>query len=219
MLVSIKSPVAAISAFSASFALAALLAVGSASAARAQGMGGQPPGGMSPPNAGDMGMGATAPTVGAHEAGDLAAGDRSFVLAAGRGGLAEVELGKLAVERAASPEVKAFGQKMVDDHSQADDRLRQVAAAKGLSLPSALDRQARGDRDRLAKLSGGEFDRAYIAMMVKDHTEDVAAFNHAANTGVDVEVRNFAAATLPVVKEHLSMARDLQAKVDKTAAR
>ena len=195
-------------------AICVLAAVLAAAPAFGQGMG-QPRGGMTPPNAGDLPPGGpTAPMDNPNTPGDLHAADRSFVMAAARGGVEEVELGKLAIDKAANADVKAFGQRMVDDHSKANDQLRQVVSGKGVTMPSSLDRKGHSDYDRLAKLSGAEFDHAYVNMMVKDHVEDVADFNHAAQNAGDPDVRRFASSTLPTLQEHLRMAKDLQGKVD-----
>jgi putative membrane protein len=148
------------------------------------------------------------------EGGELRGGDREFMMDAARGGMAEVELGKLAVSKGSSPEIKRFGQKMVDDHSRANDKLRQVAAAKRVTLPSGLDRATRSEIERLEKMPGDRFDRAYADLMVKDHKKDVAAFDREAKrAGADPAVRDFASSTLPVVQDHLSMVQDLQARM------
>src|SRR6202035_3919073 len=92
--------------------------------------------------------------------------DRKFLIDAARGGMLEVQAGQLAVERAASPDVKAFGQRMVDDHGKANERLKQVATQYGVALPSDLTKSQKATLDRLSKLSGPEFDKAYIQDMV-----------------------------------------------------
>jgi putative membrane protein len=135
--------------------------------------------------------------------------DQAFVKKAVVGGLAEVQLGKLAVERAASPDVKQFGQRMVDDHDQANQALMAVVEPKGLAVPTALDRQHRQAADRLAKLHGPAFDRAYMQAMVKDHETDVKLFRTEAQQGQDPELKRWAANTLPTLEEHLTMARNL----------
>jgi putative membrane protein len=162
-----------------------------------------------PSNAGDMSP-AMAPT---DDAGDHLRGpDRDFAMDAARGGMAEVELGKLAVAKATNPDVRNFGQRMIDDHGKANDQLRQVASDRGLALPSDLDRKSRDEMRRLDKLSGPQFDRAYVDMMVKDHVKDVADFQREARRG-DSPVQRFASSTLPTLQEHLSMAKDLQTRV------
>jgi putative membrane protein len=189
-----------------SFAVGFLLCAG---ALFGQGMGQPSAVPQAPPNAGDMPNGPMAP-MDNPAAGDLHERDRSFVQSAAQGGKEEVELGKLAVDHAANPGVKAFGQRMVADHSRANDQLRQLVASKGMPLPDRLDRKSRADYDHLAKLSGPEFDRAYVRMMVKDHEEDVAEFNRAARDAADPDIRHFASATLPTLNDHLRMARSLQ---------
>jgi putative membrane protein len=135
--------------------------------------------------------------------------DQAFVKKAAAGGLAEVQLGKLAVERAASPDVKQFGQRLVEEHDKANRELMAVVEPKGIAVPTALDRQHRQAAERLAKLQGPAFDRAYIQAMVKDHEADVRLFRTEAQQGKDPELKRWAATTLPTLEEHLSMARNL----------
>lgn len=149
----------------------------------------------------------------AADQGTVPPADRSFVMEAAQGGQAEVELGKLAVGKAVNSDVKSFGQKMVDDHSKANDKLRQVAAEKGLSLPSDLDQKSRAEYNHLEKLSGAAFDRAYVKLMVKDHVKDLADFQRESQKAADPAIRQFVTETLPTLQEHLSMAKDLQSKV------
>ena len=142
--------------------------------------------------------------------------DRNFVMEAAMGGMAEVELGKLATQKATSDAVKQFGQKMVDDHSAANSELTQLAAAKGLTLPTELDAKHRADITRLSKLSGAAFDGAYSKAMLDDHVKDVAAFEKESTSGTDPEVKAFATKTLPTLKQHLEMARSLNGQSSKT---
>ncbi|HEU5321264.1 MAG TPA: DUF4142 domain-containing protein [Methylomirabilota bacterium] len=138
--------------------------------------------------------------------------DRPFVAEAAAGNLAEVELGRLAAQRAAADAVRQFGARMVRDHSQAQSQLTQLAAAKGVSLPAELDAERRTTYERLAALAGPRFDEAYMGEMVADHTKDVAAFEGAAQTAPDADVRAWAAQTLPVLREHLRLAEQLHAR-------
>ena len=103
--------------------------------------------------------------------------DKHFVTAALRGGMAEVELGKLAVEKGSSDDVKQFGQKMVTDHTQLGDEMKQVAQQVGATQPSALSASDQALEAKLKMLSGNAFDRAYIQAMVKDHETDLGDFN------------------------------------------
>jgi putative membrane protein len=134
--------------------------------------------------------------------------DSTFVTKAAKGGMAEVELGKLAAEKGTSDQVKQFGQRMVTDHSKANDELKAVAQSKSLTLPTALDPKDKALHDRLAKMSGAAFDRAYMQAMLADHQKDVREFRMEANSGQDPDVKAFAAKTLPTLEEHLKMARD-----------
>ena len=142
--------------------------------------------------------------------------DTTFVKKAARGGLAEVELGKLATEKASSEDVKKFGQRMVDDHSKANDQLKQVASEEHITLPEGLSAKVKASTDRLEKLSGEQFDRAYMRDMVKDHKQDVAEFEHASKSAHDPAVKSFATQTLPTLQDHLKEAERI-APTQKTA--
>jgi putative membrane protein len=139
--------------------------------------------------------------------GSLAASDRRFIETAARGGMAEVELGRLAAEKAQSPEVKAFGQMMVDDHSKANDELKTLASQKGVTLPTDTDAAHKATKDRLDKLSGDQFDQAFMKEMLKDHKKDVAEFKRAAKTGKDDDVKEWAAKKVPTLEQHLQHAQ------------
>jgi len=152
------------------------------------------------------------PAAGA-ASGNLAAADTKFVHEAAAGGMAEVELGKLAADKATSPDVKAFGQRMVDDHSKANDELKAYASQKGITLPSSPDPAHKSTQDRLSKLSGAAFDKAYMQDMVKDHDKDVAAFKHASTSAADADLKAWAAKTLPTLQEHQTQAKAINAKL------
>jgi putative membrane protein len=177
--------------------------------------GAQPPQG-SPSNPGaPKGPAMSGPGAG----GEVAAPDKSFLQAAAHGNLAEVELGRLAADKATSADVKAFAQKMVDDHGKANDRLKQVASSVNVVLPSGLTSHDKSEKARLEKLSGADFDREYVKLMVKDHEKDVAEFaKEAKREMAPGGVKNFAAATLPTLQDHLKMAQELSGKVATGAA-
>jgi len=137
----------------------------------------------------------------------LSASDKAFMDKAAQGGMAEVELGQLATQKGQSEQVKQFGQKMVDDHTKANDQLKQVASQVGVTLPTGLDAKDEATKDKLSKLSGTQFDKAYMKDMVNDHKVDVAEFQKEAQNGKDPAVKNFAQQTLPVLQEHLQMAQ------------
>jgi putative membrane protein len=147
----------------------------------------------------------------------LSAADQNFVKKAAEGGMAEVELGKLATEKASSDDVKKFGQRMVDDHGKANDQLKQIASQKGVNVPSDLDAKDKALKDRLSKLSGAEFDRAYMKNMVHDHTKDVAEFRKESKSAKDNDLKNFASQTLPTLEDHLKQAKSIAPKENKQA--
>jgi putative membrane protein len=138
--------------------------------------------------------------------------DQTFVQQAASGGMAEVQMGKLAAERAASPEVKQFGQRMVGDHTQANNDLLALAQAQKISVPTALDQHHKTMADKLAALHGPEFDQAYMAGQVADHEKAVTLFTKEANEGQIPELKAFAAKTLPTLQTHWRMAKELTGK-------
>jgi putative membrane protein len=140
--------------------------------------------------------------------GAKAGSDQHFVMEAAKGGLAEVELGKLAKDKASSDQVKQFAQRMVDDHSKANDELKSIAQNKNITLPTNLDAKDKALQDRLSKLSGEQFDKMYMQHMLQDHRKDVAAFRTESKSGKDPDVKAFAAKTLPTLEEHLKQAQD-----------
>jgi putative membrane protein len=139
--------------------------------------------------------------------------DEHFVKEAATGGMAEVELGRLAEQKAGSERVKSFGRKMVADHSAANDQLKALAARKQIGVDDGLNREQKATLSRLEGLSGAAFDRAYVADMVRDHEKDVEAFRRESTSGQDPDVRAFAGKTLPTLEEHLRMVRDLSHEV------
>jgi putative membrane protein len=145
--------------------------------------------------------------------------DKKFVQNAALGGMAEVELGKLATQKATSAAVKQFGQKMVDDHSKANDQLKQVASKENITIPDSLDSKHQSRIEKLSKLSGPEFDKAYIKDQVKDHKQDVSEFKSEANNGSDPNIKQFASDTLPILEQHLTMAKDLNKTEKKTSSK
>ncbi|MGZ4788268.1 MAG: DUF4142 domain-containing protein [Terriglobales bacterium] len=142
----------------------------------------------------------------ANSSGQLGAADKAFVKKAAQGGMAEVELGQLATQKAEGADVKKFGQRMVDDHSKANDQLKSLAEQKGVQLPTDLNAKDKALKDRLSKLSGEQFDRVYMQHMVQDHKKDVAEFQKEAKSAKDSDVKNFAQQTLPTLQDHLKMA-------------
>jgi putative membrane protein len=143
----------------------------------------------------------------------LSSGDKDFIMEAACGGMAEVSLGELAQQKGTSEAVKQFGKHMVDDHSKANNELKELAGRKGVVVPAALKPKYQKVVDSLSKLSGAEFDKQYMREMVKDHENDVSAFQKEADKGKDSELTSWAKQTLPTLQDHLKMARDAETKV------
>jgi putative membrane protein len=141
--------------------------------------------------------------------------DQLFARQAFIGGQAEVDLGKLAGERAQSDAVKQFARRMVDDHSKANDRLAKLGKANRAALPKGpdADPDARAVRSQLEKLRGADFDAAYMAAQVGDHQKTAQLLEHEIGSGQDVKAKEFAKETLPTVMRHLEMARAIQAQL------
>jgi putative membrane protein len=144
--------------------------------------------------------------VGSVLAAPLSAGDQHFVRDAAMDGNAEVDLGNLAIHHASSPAVIRFAHRMVDDHTRLNNQLQQVATDQNFTLPAKIGRQNDRAYNRLAKLSGPAFDRAYMRVMIRDHRTDIAAFRHESRFGSNPAVTAFASESLPTLREHLQMA-------------
>lgn len=136
--------------------------------------------------------------------------NREFITDAASGGMMEVELGTMAVQNASSQEVKDFGRRMVDDHSKVNDELKSIAAKENIPVPGTLKEDKREDVDKLSKLSGKDFDKEYMDLMVKDHKEDIKNFEDMAQNAQSPELKAFAQKQLPILRQHLKMAQDIQ---------
>jgi putative membrane protein len=143
--------------------------------------------------------------------------DKKFVKEAAMGGMAEVELGKLAEQKASSDAVKQFAQKMVTDHTKVNDELKQIASQANVNVPDQLGKKYQSRIDKLSKLSGADFDKAYIKDQLKDHKSDVSDFQSESQNGTIPAVKDFAAKNLPTLEQHLDLAKNLS-KSEKTMA-
>ncbi|MCW2238659.1 DUF4142 domain-containing protein [Azospirillum canadense] len=147
----------------------------------------------------------------AQQRGSLDKADRTFVEKAASGGLAEVEMGQMAQQKAQNDQVRQFGQRMVDDHSRANQQLQQIAANNNITLPSGPDSKHRTKSQEMQKLSGARFDRAYMQDMVQDHRQDIALFEKEAKQGKNADLKQFAEQTLPTLREHYDLAKRTEA--------
>lgn len=143
----------------------------------------------------------------------LSKDDQDFAMKAAQGNMAEVSGGTMASTKGTSADVKNFGNRMVNDHGKALDELKQLAQTKGITLPTDVSDEQKAEADKLSKLSGKDFDKAYADGMVKDHEKDVAEFDKASKTAQDPDLKAWAAKVLPIIQDHLKMAKDMKSKV------
>jgi len=139
--------------------------------------------------------------------------DTRFIDHAARGNEAEIELGKLAEQKAQSPGVKSLAQRLVTDHSKANRELAQLAQKEGVPVPSGADKEQKDLRAQLEKLNGAAFDRAFVDAEVKDHQKDITFYQNESNRLQDPQLRSFVQQTLPVLQEHLQMAERVESQV------
>ncbi len=138
-----------------------------------------------------------------------------FATEAASGGMMEVQLGKLAEQKAQSKRVKDFGAMMVKDHTQANDELKAIAAKQNIVLPDSMSNDKMKNLDDLSKKTGNDFDKAYIDMMVDDHKEDINEFKDAAQNSPDSAIKAFAAKGVPVLQKHLDSVQAIQQSLKK----
>jgi putative membrane protein len=144
----------------------------------------------------------------------MSSADKKFMMTAAMGGTAEVEMARLALQKSGSDAVKQYAQKMIDDHTAANNELMQVASMKGVMLPTQPGAKHMSMMAKMQRLSGMEFDMMYVKEAgVKAHQEMERLFMRESMSGKDMDARAFAAKTLPAVRMHLQMARDMMASM------
>lgn len=148
----------------------------------------------------------------------LPAPDQQFMIEAARAGIAEVELGRLAAQRAAGADVRGFAQRMVTDHGAGNQELMQLAQSKGVTLPQEMGPAHRATMDRLATMTGPAFDQAYMTEMVKAHQGSIALLTREAREGQDADVRAWAGKKLTTTQEHYRMAGDIHSRIAQVPA-
>ena len=141
--------------------------------------------------------------------------DADFAVAAADGGMLEVELGKMAVEKGMSKQTRSLGAMMVKDHSKANEELKAAAMAKNISLPAVMSEKCQKKVSGLAEKKGADFDKAYADLMVSDHKEDIDDFKKEADKGMDVQLSAWAKNKIPVLEHHLMMAEEAKKISDK----
>jgi len=139
--------------------------------------------------------------------------DKMFVRKASEGGLAEVQFGQLAVQKAQNPDVKAFAQKMVDDHSMLNDKMKPVAEQLGVTPAAHLSKKDQAEYDKLNGLSGADFDREYVSDMVADHHKDLREFRQESAAAADPQLKETVTSGEKVIAEHNRMADHLAQQI------
>jgi putative membrane protein len=138
--------------------------------------------------------------------------DQKFLQDAAKGGMMEIHMGQMGLERGVSPAVKSLSQHLVNDHTAANKELAVLANEKGAFLPGD-DAQTTGSMPFATK-SGDDFDKAFALQAVEDHQKAIAEFENETRTGIDPDVKNWATKALPTLRAHLAEAQDLQKNFD-----
>jgi len=147
---------------------------------------------------------------------NTARADHKFAQTAAASDLAEITLGKIAMQKAESADVKKFAERMVADHTKSSQDLMQIAQKKNIELPKELSKEHAAHIQHLQGLRGADFDREYMKHMMKDHQDAVQLFSDEANNGKDEDIKNFASKYLPTIKEHAQMTKEIGTRVGAT---
>lgn len=144
---------------------------------------------------------------------DKAFDDKEFVQLAASGGQFEVKIGEVAKTKAANELVRNFGEKLVTDHTKANEKLMTIAKAVQIEGADKMNEKDQKEFDKLNGLSGAEFDKAFMEKQVKCHDEAVKMFKRATTEAKNAEVKQFATDTLPKLEEHLKHAKEIQGQL------
>jgi putative membrane protein len=139
--------------------------------------------------------------------------DDAFLKDAAAGNMGEVAMGKVALDKSSNDDVKKFAQRMVDDHGKMEGDVETVAKANGVNLPSSPDKGTKKEIAKLQTMSGADFDKAYMAFMVKDHKKDLAAFKSEAGSTQNGGVKDLAINGAKTIQSHLEEAESVNSKV------
>lgn len=151
--------------------------------------------------------------VGQAQAGQLNSKDYNFLVQAARIDMEEVQAGELAQKRATSQAVRDFGEHMINDHSKINKGLKEIATQKGTAVPTQLSQEQNSTLQKLGGLSGADFDKTFAQDMVKGHTHAVKDFEEASKDLSDTDLRAWSQTTLPLLQEHLRMAKNMETVV------
>jgi putative membrane protein len=140
----------------------------------------------------------------------LSKNETSFVTKAAGGNLAEIKLGQLAVQKGTDTKVKDFGNRMVNDHQKANNELKPIADANGVKWPDQPPQDAQATYEKLSRLTGNQFDRQFMAAMVKDHRKVAELYQQESSQASDPKLKVYINSTLPVVRSHLQHAESIE---------
>lgn len=144
--------------------------------------------------------------------------DRNFAKEAAMDGMTEVNIGEQATKKAQNEEVKDLGKRLAANHKKANDQLMQIAQKQGVQLPQSIDSKAQKQLESLNKKTGAEYDRAFLNYVVSDHKKSIGLFEKQVKQGQDPAFKDFASKTLPVLREHLKTAQNLEQKMGKKSS-
>ncbi len=138
--------------------------------------------------------------------------DKMFLQKAGEGGMAEIQMGKLAAKKGTSPDVKSFGQKMVEDHTKMLSDMKPICMKMGVKTPTKLNSEHQMDYKKLAAMSGDKFDKEYIKMMVEDHHKDLSEFKAEESSTSNADLKSTVSQGTQVIQQHSDMIDDIAKK-------
>jgi putative membrane protein len=148
----------------------------------------------------------------------LSKSETAFVTEAAGGNLAEIKLGELATQKGTNPKVKDFGNRMINDHTKANNDLKPIADAGGVKWPDRPPQDAQATYDKLSKLSGDQFDRQFVTVMVKDHQKVAQLYEQTLSKASDPQLKAYIQKTLPTVRSHLQHAESIEKSPAKNKA-
>ncbi|HEU5053596.1 MAG TPA: DUF4142 domain-containing protein [Hanamia sp.] len=137
----------------------------------------------------------------------------NFVQEAATGGMMEVQLGNIAQKNSNNKDIKDYGKMLADDHSSANDKLKDIASKKNITVPNSVTSDQQDKIDKLSKETGTTFDKDFISMAVDDHQNDIDKFKKAEDNIQDADLKDFIAKTLPTLQKHLDKAKEIKKKM------
>ena len=161
------------------------------------------------PGGGNPGLTGDPTTRNTDNTGSSKAWDKQFIQNIALRGMRQIEIAKIAMTKSSSPSVKEYAAKVVDEQGRATGTLKRIAGKQSITIPAALDSKQQAEVDKMATLSGEEFDKAYAKDQVKTHERSLRDFQREARDGQDEEVKAFAVRVLPLVEQHLQTAQAL----------